>query len=245
LPFTLNDSVQNSRPVVEARELYKKFGRFTALNNINFTVNKGDFVTIFGPNGAGKTTFLNIAAMVMAPSEGTLLYDGQPANTIDCAARKNIGFISHSTYLYHNLTARENLRFYGKLYGINGLESRIDHQLDAVGLSDRADDESGKFSRGMQQRLTIARAFLHDPAIVLLDEPYTGLDKNASEMLNNVIMTYNSPERAGIMTTHNIEQGYDIATHVAIIRRGKLRYFAATKDISRSEMSTIYSAIVK
>ncbi len=93
MPFTLNDSVQNSRPVFEARELYKKFGRFTALNNINFTVNKGDFVTIFGPNGAGKTTFLNMAAMVMAPSEGTLLYDGQPANTIDGAARKNIGYI--------------------------------------------------------------------------------------------------------------------------------------------------------
>ncbi len=237
--------MQTSRPVFEARELYKRFGRFTALNNINITVNKGDFVTILGPNGAGKTTFLKIAAMVMAPSKGTLYYDGRPRNKIDSAVRKSIGFISHSTYLYHNLTARENLRFYGKLYGINGLEDRIDRQLDTVGLSDRADDEAGKFSRGMQQRLTIARAFLHDPAIVLLDEPYTGLDKNASEMLNNVIATYNSPERAGIMTTHNIEQGYEIATHMAIIRRGELRYFASTKDISSSEVSSVYSAIVK
>ncbi len=237
--------MQTSIPVLKAQSLIKRFGRFSALKDFNLTINKGDFVTILGPNGAGKTTFLKIAAMVMAPSEGTLFYNDQPVNKVDDAIRKQIGFISHHTYLYHNLTARENLMFFGKLYNVPDLMSRIDVQLEIVGLSERADDEVGKFSRGMQQRLTIGRAFLHNPSLVLLDEPYTGLDKNASEILNAMIQAYSSPERAGIMTTHNIEQGYDIATHVAIIRKGELKYFSSTYEISKQELSDRYSEIVK
>ena len=237
--------MQTSNPVLRAQSLIKRFGRFSALKDLNLTINKGDFVTILGPNGAGKTTFLKIAAMVMVPSEGTLFYNDQPVNKVNDAIRKQIGFISHDTYLYHNLTARENLMFFGKLYDVPDLMSRIDKQLEIVGLSERADDEVGKFSRGMQQRLTIARAFLHDPSLVLLDEPYTGLDKNASEILNAMIQAYSSAERAGIMTTHNIEQGYAIATHVAIIRKGELKYFSAAHEISKQELSDRYSEIVK
>lgn len=236
--------MQTNIPVFQAQKLTKQYGRLTALNGIDLVVNKGDFITIFGANGAGKTTFLKIAAMLMAPSDGTLLFNGKLIKEADNNARKLIGFIAHDTYQYHNLTARENLRFYGGMYDIRDLDKQINIRLEAVGLLKRGDDLVGGFSRGMKQRLSIARAFLHNPSILLLDEPYTGLDKNASEMLNSLLSSFNNSERAGIMTTHNLDQGYDIATHVAILHRGKIMYFNKTKNISKNDFSKTYSEIV-
>jgi len=236
--------VQTNTPVFKAQGLTKHYGRLTALNGFDLVVNKGNFVAIFGANGAGKTTFLKIAAMLMAPSGGTFYINGTPIKEADNNARKLIGFIAHATYQYHNLTAWENLKFFGGMYDIPDLDDRINIQLEAVGLSKRGDDLVGGFSRGMQQRLSIARAFLHDPSILLLDEPYTGLDKNASDMLNNLLISFNNSERAGIMTTHNLDQGYDIATHVAILHRGKIMFFSETKNISKEEFSKTYSKIV-
>lgn len=236
--------MQKDIPVFKAQGLIKRFGRLTALNGIDLEVHRGDFVALFGANGAGKTTFLKIASMLMSLSEGELFFNGKPIKDSDDKARNMIGFIAHSTFHYNNLTARENLRFYGGMYDIQDIEEKITKQLESVGLLHRADDLAGGFSRGMLQRLSIARAFLHDPSILLLDEPYTGLDKSASEMLNGLLSSYNTADRAGIMTTHNLDQGYDIATHVGILHKGKIQYFARTSDISKEEFSNKYSEIV-
>ncbi|MFC1553789.1 heme ABC exporter ATP-binding protein CcmA [candidate division KSB1 bacterium] len=236
--------MNNTTQVFEAKELVKRYGRLSALKGINLTVNKGDFVSIFGPNGAGKTTFLKIGAMLMSPTSGDLLFNGVNIRKVGDQARKEIGYIAHNTFLYNNLTAEENLRFFGKMYSLPDLDDLIEDKLNAVGLSDRKNDIVSGFSRGMQQRLTIARAFLHDPSILLLDEPYTGLDKSASEILNGLLRLFNNTEKAGLMTTHNLDQGYDLATHLVILHKGKIQFSALKKDISKIEFSEKYSEIV-
>lgn len=224
----------------EARRVTKRYGRFTALDDVDLKLDAGQFITVFGANGAGKTTFLKIAATLMQPTEGKVLYHGSDVRESGGGARKNIGYIAHSTFLYKNLTARENLRFYGTMYGVDDLDRCIDERLDAVGLFRWADKPVLQFSRGMQQRLTIGRAFLHDPSILLLDEPYTGLDSRASGLLNRLLQNAGTERCAGLLTTHNIEQGFDIATHVAVLHRGKLHYFESTAAVSRGEFKNIY-----
>ncbi len=230
--------------VFEAKNIVKRFGRSTALRGINLQVAEGDFISIFGANGVGKTTFLKISAKLLSPSEGEIFFKGKNINEAGNAARKEIGFIAHDTFLYRSLTARENLRFYGRMYQTPELDSVIDSTLKSVGLYERGDDLITGFSRGMQQRLTIARAFLHNPTILLLDEPYTGLDRAASEILNGLIKSFYSSKNAGIMTTHNLDQGYDIASHVVVMNKGKVEFISATKDISKKDFGEIYMKIV-
>jgi len=236
--------VQSSQFLFEARKITKRFGHFSALYSIDMQLRAGDFVTIFGANGAGKTTFLKIAATLMHPTEGTIYFHGKSIRDNGLSARSQIGYIAHNTFLYKNLTARENLRFYGKMYSCDGLDQLIEEKLDSVGLLKRADDPVRSFSRGMQQRLTIARAFLHNPSILLLDEPYTGLDAAASEILNHLLTGLNTEKCAWIMTTHNIDQGFDIATHVAILHKGRLKFFQSTGRIPKEEFKTKYLEIV-
>ena len=207
-------------------------------------MHEGDFIIIFGPNGAGKTTFLKIAAMLTAPTEGSIFFRGKNIRDAGSSARSEVGFITHSTFLYKNLTARENLQFYGRMYRLKNLDEQIGAKLEAVGLLERADDPVQNFSRGMLQRLTIARAFLHNPFILLLDEPYTGLDRTASEILNKLLRSFIADRRAGLMTTHNIDQGYDIATHAAVLHKGQIQFFSNTKNITKEEFTAKYSEIV-
>jgi len=236
--------VSGINKVFAAKNIVKRFGRSTVLRGIDLDIKPGDFVTIFGANGAGKTTFLKISAMLLSPSSGDILFRGQNIRNAGIIARKELGFIAHDTFLYPNLTAYENLNFYSKLYGASISITSIESKLDNVGLLDRKNDLVSGFSRGMQQRLTIARAFLHDPTILLLDEPYTGLDRAASEVLNELIKTFYSTNNAGIMTTHNLDQGYDIATHVAIMSKGLIKYIAKTSEISKKQLNEKYMELV-
>ena len=207
-------------------------------------VHEGDFIVIFGPNGAGKTTFLKIAAMLTAPTEGSLFFRGKNIRDAGSNPRSELGFITHSTFLYQNLTARENLRFYGRMYNLKNLDEQINAKLEAVGLLSRADDMVRGFSHGMQRRLTITRALLHNPFILLLDEPYTGLDRGASEILNNLLRSFNAAGRAGLITAHNLDQGYDIATHVAVLHKGQIQFLTNTNNITKEEFSEKYSEII-
>ncbi len=169
--------------MIEVRHLVKRFGPKTVLRNLDFHVEQGEFVALLGPNGAGKTTFLRILASLSRPALGEVRIAGYRLPDQSAAVRRRLGVVSHLPLLYGELTAEENLRFYGRMYAVDGLEQRIAAVLDLVGLAPRRRDLVRTFSRGMQQRLAIGRAVLHEPEVLLLDEPHTGLDQDACQML--------------------------------------------------------------
>jgi heme exporter protein A len=215
---------------LQAHDIRKQFGNFTALNGITIDIRRGEFVAVFGRNGAGKTTFLKIAATLMRASHGKLQIEGFDIDDQPERVRSKIGFLSHNTYVYRDLSPIENLRFFGRLYGVSDAEERIPALLDRVGLRRRSTDPVRSFSRGLQQRIGIARVLLHRPSLIHLDEPYTGLDANAVHMLNEVLDETVQQGNTVILTTHDIEQGLRAASRAAIIDRGKLVFLGNAGD---------------
>jgi heme exporter protein A len=215
---------------LESEDIRKTFGHFTALGGVTLRVKRGEFLALFGRNGAGKTTFLKIAATLVRHTHGKLRIEGIDIRDEPENARRHIGFLSHNTYLYRDLTPVENLRFFARLYGVTDSDERIQSLLDRVGLRHRASDPVRAFSRGLHQRLGIARVMLHDPSVILLDEPYTGLDANAVEVLNQILDQAAGAGRTIILTTHDLEQGLRGATRAAIIDRGKIVFEGNSKD---------------
>ena len=226
--------------VIEVRGLWKYFGHFAALRGVDFRLAPGRFLTIFGPNGAGKTTLIKVLSTQIKPSEGLAKVGGLDVVQQAEALRHRIGVISHNTYLYANLSALENLQFYGKMYGVTDLDDRATTLLEQVGLYGRHEDRVGTFSRGMQQRLSIARALLHEPDIMFLDEPYTGLDQHASRMLRGVLETLHTGRRSLILTTHNLEQGLEMCDEVAIQVMGRTVYREPIEAIDRAGFEATY-----
>lgn len=223
-----------------AENITKKIGSKTILREINLNIAKGEFVTVFGPNGAGKTTLLKILSMLMKPSSGSLFINGSNAKEESTKTRGQIGVISHQTFLYDNLTAYENLEFYGRMYGVENLKERIFDVLNEVGLEFSLNDPVRTFSRGMQQRLAIARATIHQPEILFLDEPYTGLDQQAIEILNSVLGKLSIKDRTVFMITHNFEQGLDLSDKVLIISKGRIIYERKAAGLMPNEMRDVY-----
>lgn len=215
---------------LRAEDVRKTFGHFTALAGVTLEVKRGEFLTLFGRNGAGKTTFLKIASTLVRPTQGKLWIEGIDIREEPEQARRHIGFLSHNTYLYRDLNPVENLRFFAQLYAVPDAEERIRFLLDRVGLKRRASDPVRAFSRGLHQRVGIARVMLHDPSVILLDEPYTGLDANAIEALNAMLDEAIAGGKTVILTTHDLEQGLRAATRAAIIDRGKIVLSAAGND---------------
>jgi heme exporter protein A len=215
---------------LQAEDIRKTFGHFTALAGVTLNVRRGEFLTLFGRNGAGKTTFLKIASTLVRATYGKLRIEGIDIREEPEKARRHIGFLSHNTYLYRDLNPVENLRFFAQLYGVPDAEQHIQSLLDRVGLRRRVSDPVRAFSRGLHQRLGIARVMLHDPSVILLDEPYTGLDANAIETLNVMLDEAIKRGKTVVLTTHDLEQGLRAATRAAIIDRGKIVLSAAGKD---------------
>lgn len=215
---------------LQADDIRKTFGHFTALAGVTLDVQRGEFLTLFGRNGAGKTTFLKIASTLVRATHGKLQIEGIDIREEPEQARRHIGFLSHNTYLYRDLNPVENLRFFAQLYGVPNAEDRIHSLLDRVGLKRRASDPVRAFSRGLHQRVGIARVMLHDPSLILLDEPYTGLDANAIETLNVMLDEAVARGKTVILTTHDLEQGLRAATRAAIIDRGKIVLSGSGKD---------------
>ena len=207
---------------LESQDIQKKFGHFTALGGVSIQIPRGEFVTLFGRNGAGKTTFLKIVATLIRPTHGSLHIEGIDIRKQPELARRHIGFLSHNTFIYRDLTAIENLRFFCRLYGVDSSTDRLMNHLERVGLRRRANDAVRAFSRGLQQRMGIARVLLHDPSLILLDEPYTGLDAQAVAMLNAVLDEIVAAGRTVILTTHDLEQGLRAATRAMVMDRGKV-----------------------
>jgi heme exporter protein A len=227
---------------VESQDIRKTFGHFTALGGITLGVRRGEFVALFGRNGAGKTTFLKVAATLVRATHGKLAIEGVDIHEEPENARRHIGFLSHNTYLYKDLNPVENLRFFGRLYGTSHLEDRIQELLERVGLHHRKVDPVRSFSRGLHQRLGLARVMLHDPSVILLDEPYTGLDANAADTLNNILDESAAAGKTIILTTHDFEQGVRAATRAVIIDRGKIAFDAPARD---SAVRDAYSQYVR
>jgi heme exporter protein A len=215
---------------LESEDIRKTFGHFTALGGVTLRVKRGEFLALFGRNGAGKTTFLKIAATLVRHTHGKLRIEGIDIREEPENARRHIGFLSHNTYLYRDLTPIENLRFFARLYGTTDSDEHIQSLLDRVGLRHRASDPVRAFSRGLHQRLGIARVMLHDPSVILLDEPYTGLDANAVEILNQILDQAAASGRTIVLTTHDLEQGLRGATRAAIIDRGKIVFEGNSRD---------------
>ena len=225
---------------LESEDIRKTFGHFTALGGVTLRVKRGEFLALFGRNGAGKTTFLKIAATLVRHTHGKLRIEGIDVREEPENARRHIGFLSHNTYLYRDLTPVENLRFFSRLYGMADSDERIQSLLDRVGLRHRASDPVRAFSRGLHQRLGIARVMLHDPSVILLDEPYTGLDANAVEILNQILDQAAASGRTIILTTHDLEQGLRGATRAAIIDRGKIVFEGNSTDLAVRDAYAAY-----
>ncbi|MDG6244075.1 MAG: ABC transporter ATP-binding protein [Methanolobus sp.] len=234
--------------IISITGLSKSFGLRKALDGIDLEIHKGEFVAIFGPNGAGKTTLLKIISTVSEPTRGSVVINGLDSKTDPNVIRGMIGAISHETYLYDELTAKENLLFFSRIYGVekSAMQEQVDKLLKSVKLFNRADERVGSFSRGMKQRLSIARALLHSPVLLLMDEPYTGLDQQAAENFERVLMNTGSSEVTRIMITHNIERAFELCDRMLIMDRGKILFDKMKKDIcSAPEFRQEYLSIVE
>jgi heme exporter protein A len=208
-------------PALAVEDVSRSFGHVRAVRGVSFTLGAGDVLAIFGPNGAGKTTLLRILAGLLRPDRGTVHLEGRRLLRGDAARRGRIGLISHASLVYDGLTAAENLEFYARLYRLGDPRGRARSALAAVGLLERADSAAFTMSRGMLQRLAIARALLHDPTLVLLDEPFTGLDQRAAQALRDQLARLREERRTVVLVTHNMDEGLDLATHVAIQVAGR------------------------
>jgi len=213
-----------SDAAVEVRGLVKAFGTRRVLRGIDLRVRQGEFMTLFGPNGAGKSTLLKVLATLSRPTSGSAHVAGRDVRSEATEVRRLIGVVPHESLLYEDLTPRENLRFYARMYDVPRAGQRIQEVVEMVGLSGRMDDRVGTLSRGMQQRLSIARALLHDPPLLLLDEPHTGLDQQALTTLRDVLCDALKRGRTIVMSTHSLDEGVRLGTHAAIMVRGRIAY---------------------
>jgi len=231
--------------MIEVRGLTKNFGAQIALAGIDLQVKRGEFLTVVGPNGAGKTTLMRILATLTRPTRGQVVVADYDLAREPAAARRLMGFVSHQPLLYEELTAEQNLRFYARLYGVSEAKAQISATLSWVGLTARRDDPVRTFSRGMKQRLAIVRALLHDPLLLLLDEPYADLDQEAVTVLRKILAVLRHRGRTVVMTTHNLERGVILADQVLMLVEGRIVNVASTSDVNEGALAARYERALK
>jgi len=218
-------------PAVELTGVTRSFGRRRAVNGVDLSIHSGECRALFGPNGAGKTTLLRLIAGLLKPSEGTVRVNGESLRD-NAPARARVGLISHQSMLYRALTARENVVFAAKLYGIDRPNEAAMHALERMRVADRADAPVRSLSRGLQQRVSIARAIVHEPSVVLLDEPYTGLDAAGGAALTEMLQLLRASGAALLLVTHNVDEGLAVASHASVMLEGRI---VRTDDAARIE----------
>ena len=228
---------------VEARGLSRRFGDRWALAGIDIALAGGECLVVFGPNGAGKTTLLRVLAGLLEPSRGEAHVDGMILPG-DCDVRGRVGYISHHTMLYPALTALENVEFAARLQGLRSPRDAALSALDRLRIVDRARTPVRFLSRGLQQRVSIARAFVHNPRIVLLDEPYTGLDAAGAAALSSAIQQLKGAGAALVLVTHNIEEGLALATTVAVMHEGRFIRAEPRDGIDATAFAAQYRSLV-
>ena len=233
----------NGSPVVEAEGLFRCFGRKEALSGVNLSVRAGESVALFGPNGAGKTTLLRTLAGLLKPSRGEARVEGR-ALPGDGALRARIGIISHHSLLYDALTAVENVVFAARLYRVADPAAAAATALDRMGMSTRMNVPVRSLSRGMQQRVSIARATVHAPSVILADEPYSGLDDDGARSLTSVLEDLRSQGAAMIVVTHNFAEGLAAATRAVVMKAGRLEYDAGSRALDEASFQKKYRELV-
>lgn len=231
--------------MIQVKKLYKRFGLKTVLRSLDFQVEEGEFVALLGPNGAGKTTFLRILSSLTRPTLGLVQMAGYQLPDHSAAVRRRLGVVSHMPLLYGDLSAEENLIFYGRMYGVHNLSKRIDEVLEMVGLGPRKRDLVRTFSRGMQQRLAIGRAVLHDPEIMLFDEPHTGLDQDACTMLDKVLREVAARGRTVVMTSHDLARAADLASRFDVLSRGVIVASTHRSEIDPNHLLAFYREAIE
>jgi heme exporter protein A len=236
-------SMSELERVLSLSRLTKRFGYFRVLDDVSMELRAGELLLLLGPNGAGKTTLTRILTTLSRPSGGTLRFgEGKLDEAGRVRLRREVGYLSHQSFLYAHLSARENLAFFGKLYGMADLDRRISALLERVRLSDARDRLVGTYSRGMQQRLSIARVLLTDPRLLILDEPYSGLDPEGSRTLTGLLKGLKDERRAILLVTHELEDCLPIADRVAILCKGRVVFDSAAGGLSQEEVRRRYFA---
>ena len=208
--------------VVEARDVSRSFGRRRALSRVNLTGQAGEIVGLLGPNGAGKSTLLSICSTLMRPTSGEVRYGDRSAADLGDQLRARIGVLGHDLFLYGELSARENLEFFGRLYGLPDAVARTQQALAHARLEDRRDDRVASFSRGLRQRLALERALQHAPRLVLLDEPFTGLDDASTALLVERLKGLRSQGAIVLMATHDFDTAAEVVDRAVCLERGRM-----------------------
>jgi heme exporter protein A len=227
--------------MIKIEGLVKNYGTNAVLRGVDLHVRPGEFVTLVGPNGAGKTTLLRIVATLLKGKSGSVRVGGWPLPDHAAKVRRHIGLVSHYSLLYSDLTAEENLSFFARLYQLNNREQRVLDALRGVGLAARQRDPVRSFSRGMVQRLTLARATLHEPDVLLFDEPYTGLDQDATQLLDDLLREESEKGRTIFMITHDLTRGLNLCNRIAILSRGRIDHVVEREAVTPGEFLSLYT----
>jgi heme exporter protein A len=226
---------------IEVRGLTKSYGAQVVLRNLDLSLHWGDFLIVFGPNGSGKTTLIKVLATISRPAQGEIRVAGFDLKENAAAIRRNIGVVTHQPLLYGDLTARENLKFHGRMFALANLEERIEQAADLMGMGPQLERRAATLSHGMQKRLSLARAILHDPPILLLDEPETGLDQEALGMLGEMVGSSGRGRRTVLMATHSLERGLALGNRLTILAGGKIAYQEERALVDEARFKGAYS----
>ena len=228
---------------ITLEEVRKRYGHYDAVRGVSMEISEGDFLVIVGENGAGKSTLLKMMAGLVVPTSGRVLIDGVPLNGSNGRVRGRLGVVIHQSCLYPSLSASLNLLFFGRLFSVQAIHRRIEEVLKRVGLWERRDDPVSTYSCGMKQRLAIARALLHDPSILLLDEPFSGLDPGAVDGLKALLLGFKGEGRTIVMVTHNLKEGYDLSERLAIMAKGRVVFLKERAQVPWERFQEIYYSI--
>jgi len=228
----------------EVKKLCRSYGMQRVLQNLDISLQSGELVCLLGPNGAGKSTLIRLLSGLLKPTAGEITIDGALVDFSEAEARRKIGLILHQTFLYEQLTGIENLQLYARLYGTRLTESDLKQLMVRVGLGKVRPVPVRSYSRGMKQRLTIARALLNNPQILLLDEPYTGLDQQGSTMLNQLLAEEQENQRIILLTTHELSFIRQVASRFDILHRGRIAESIPNANLSLDELQDRYNTVV-
>ncbi len=226
--------------VVRTSGVHKAYGDAGVLTGLNLEVQRGETITIFGPNGAGKTTLLRVLGSLTKPDRGEVSINGYSLTQQAALARSTIGVVMHSSLLYGDLTARENLRFYGNLFSLSDAEDRIETLAERLNVTHRLDDKVRDLSHGLEKRVSFVRALLHRPRLLLLDEPESGLDQNTLAIFEDLLAEFRAAGGSTVLVTHSLERGLALSDRVAILSGGRIVFDDRSQNVPIEELPEIY-----